>query len=33
MDPNVIFYDENNNIIDNKNLEADEQILVNKYIK
>jgi hypothetical protein len=33
MDPNVIFYDENNNIIDNKNLEAEEQILVNKYIK
>ena len=33
MDPTVIFYNENNNIIDNKNLEAEEQILVNKYIK
>ena len=33
MDSNVIFYDENDNIIDNKNLEAEEQILVNKYIK
>jgi hypothetical protein len=33
MNSNVIFYDENDNIIDNKNLEAEEQILVNKYIK
>jgi hypothetical protein len=33
MNLDVIFYDEVNNIIDNKNLEVDEQILVSKYIK